>query len=685
MNFQVGDYIFLKPKSAAESYYIARVLRVKENQVQVNWFYRVRDLRGRGDSRELIASMDCDWNSINSIVQKITVNHICKIKDLKEFKAQELCFYYDKLYDKYTRRMYQVVPLWQINNLPKQYKDLIKSEYLLIEEKSQKKFTQRRNCAMCFMWVNPTESNVVCTNCRRGYHLGCVGLKKELPKKGYGWVCGLCSSNKYRQEDDEECSDLTEFEDLDDEDDVAQKELEQVQKMQKNEEVEIWPWRYFGDYSRLEDLLNDPEGRPKAGSRIGNSFQAVDLPVPFERRLANETANDVALEQKKDSLLKEVQPTKSRGRGRPRKSESQELEVKKIQGNQGKKRKMEAHELMIPDRGGNEVVFSPKNISEQDLNAYVDRIHSHYKLSNVNADLVQASLSDLHSLKYNAEDAFKNLSEKNLKELLMDQWTSDDAVLFEKCFIEYGEDLLRFKLLLPHKDMKEIVSFFYKWKNTPRFISVFNQYTSKRRAKKKSEDLKVVLKLSDLNSEGSSESETESVAENPVEGVNCGVCKVNKSQRWKIRYIPKKAFLCADCDLYWMKYGDLGKKVEAESIRKEHAPSEDLSLIHTADDTPVKSEPVVPLEDLDMNQAHQALKIESTPSEVPETEDEFKARPCTVCGENSAGDSNNAMLVCIDCNLKVHRICHGVDLNEDDFRCERCVNIKAPESCTVGL
>ena len=30
-----------------------------------------------------------------------------------------------------------------------------------------------------------------------------------------------------------------------------------------------WPWRYFGDYSRLEDLVNDPEGRPKAGSRIG--------------------------------------------------------------------------------------------------------------------------------------------------------------------------------------------------------------------------------------------------------------------------------------------------------------------------------------------------------------------------------------------------------------------------------
>lgn len=145
--FAVGDYVFLKPRSSQESFYIGRLLEIKSDQVHVNWFYRSRDLNGRGDSRELIASMDCDWNSLSSVEAKVFVKHQSQINDLKQFKIQDSCFYYDKLYDKYTKKTYQVVPLNQINNLPMQYKNLIKSEFLLIEEKSQKKFTQRRNCA----------------------------------------------------------------------------------------------------------------------------------------------------------------------------------------------------------------------------------------------------------------------------------------------------------------------------------------------------------------------------------------------------------------------------------------------------------------------------------------------------------------------------------------------------------
>lgn len=90
--------------------------------------------------------------------------------------------------------------------------------------------------------------------------MGCVGLKKELPKKGYGWVCGLCTKVKQ----DDSCSDLTEFSDL------SEEEEEEIIVHHSNfGNQSKWPWRYFGDYSRLEDLFNDPEGRPKAGSRIG--------------------------------------------------------------------------------------------------------------------------------------------------------------------------------------------------------------------------------------------------------------------------------------------------------------------------------------------------------------------------------------------------------------------------------
>ena len=147
-----GDFVFLKPNKPLESFYIGRIVDFKNESVQVNWFYRCRDLNGRGDPRELIASMDCDWNPISSIHSKITVSHLSKVKDLKEFKLVEACFYYDKLYDKFTKKTYQVIPLNQINNLPNQYKNLLKTEFLLIEEKSQKKFTQRRNCAAYYFY-----------------------------------------------------------------------------------------------------------------------------------------------------------------------------------------------------------------------------------------------------------------------------------------------------------------------------------------------------------------------------------------------------------------------------------------------------------------------------------------------------------------------------------------------------
>lgn len=157
---------------------------------------------------------------------------------------------------------------------------------------------------------------------------------------------------------------------------------------------------------------------------------------------------------------------------------------------------------------------------------------------------------------------------------MQDEWASDDIKLFENCFLEYGMDLSQYKESIPHKNMKEIVSFFYKWKNTPRFISLFNLYTAKSRSKRKSDDGKVVMALCDLNSDASSESETESMVDLPSEGVQCGFCKGSRSKRWRIKHVPKLVFLCSECELYWMKYGtqrdiETLKKFETESVKQE--------------------------------------------------------------------------------------------------------------------
>ena len=165
---------------------------------------------------------------------------------------------------------------------------------------------------------------------------------------------------------------------------------------------------------------------------------------------------------------------------------------------------------------------------------------------------------------------------KKLNDLSGDEnWVPGDVQLFEKCFLEYGMELSEFEMAIPQKSMKDIVSFFYKWKNSPLFISLYNQHRAKTCSKRKSGDLKLFAALSEINSDASSESDAGPVVDLPAEGVECGLCKIKKSEKWGVKYVPKRVFLCVDCDLHWMKYSvsrddiDNLKKLNTQMLKKE--------------------------------------------------------------------------------------------------------------------
>lgn len=117
----------------------------------------------------------------------------------------------------------------------------------------------------------------------------------------------------------------------------------------------------------------------------------MDLPAPGIPEMENSSV-DVSKMEKENIVVsqmqnsqKENQVPKARGRGRPRKSEikggnlqtvvkdeseaAKDKILKGIQGMQGvrkkDKKKIEEHELQIPERGENEIVFSPLNISAE--------------------------------------------------------------------------------------------------------------------------------------------------------------------------------------------------------------------------------------------------------------------------------------------------------------------------------
>ena len=193
-------------------------------------------------------------------------------------------------YDQYTQKFYQVVSLFKIQNIPDPILLALKQyEFILIEAGKQGNFIEKRICFGCKGWCNPNASIVSCIDCLSIYHLHCARLSRE-PKKGYAWECVDCLSKhsppptldgsvvenrlSSDENDPSECS----LENANYEMDPESFKLIQSH-LKKTARFKLpFPFRYFGEYSKFEDLLTDTEGRPKASSRIGRSYQATQIP-----------------------------------------------------------------------------------------------------------------------------------------------------------------------------------------------------------------------------------------------------------------------------------------------------------------------------------------------------------------------------------------------------------------------
>ncbi|KOC61587.1 Arginine-glutamic acid dipeptide repeats protein [Habropoda laboriosa] len=71
----------------------------------------------------------------------------------------------------------------------------------------------------------------------------------------------------------------------------------------------------------------------------------------------------------------------------------------------------------------------------------------------------------LHDSEYIPEVALKTLLTKELPRKLVSKWTPQDTELFIKGISKHGKDFTSIqKELLPQKDMKDIVDFYYAWK-----------------------------------------------------------------------------------------------------------------------------------------------------------------------------------------------------------------------------
>lgn len=143
--YRINDHVYVLNEQANEPHYVGRITEFvqptqnhsedQEIQVKIAWFYRSQDVemrRRKNDVRLLVASMNVESNPVSSLRGKCSIRHTREVsQQMKAYTARPSCFYYDQLHDRYTMKLYDVVPL-----------DLVHRNYPIFSQL----YSYRQNC-----------------------------------------------------------------------------------------------------------------------------------------------------------------------------------------------------------------------------------------------------------------------------------------------------------------------------------------------------------------------------------------------------------------------------------------------------------------------------------------------------------------------------------------------------------
>jgi len=351
-----GDCIYMICEPPSEPFYLAMVtgfinsknkqmrgtdyetsMPASEFMFEVLWFYRPRDIsRHSIDSRFLFATVHKDLCPIQSFRGFVTIKHASEIEDLKEYKKQKNCFYFEKLYDRYMMKTYDMISTKEMTNLPPNYYKALNKRFSFIFLEAghgENLLAEPQNCEKCHQWC-PTSESIQCFQCGKMYHLMCVDPPMtSRPKRGFAWYCNSCTRRmeeeinskrgymlesalpsqivanmeKRGDKQQQDAGNSSKEEDVDAKNGSENSKVESADSGKPKEarnlvpkyevlatkflekdknfsfkerrEIEEWPWRYLGVHSRLEDAM-DLQDRPypRASSRLGSRYQCTGIP-----------------------------------------------------------------------------------------------------------------------------------------------------------------------------------------------------------------------------------------------------------------------------------------------------------------------------------------------------------------------------------------------------------------------
>ncbi|KAL2849187.1 hypothetical protein BJY01DRAFT_246087 [Aspergillus pseudoustus] len=577
--FAVNEHVYLICEPPGEPYYLARIMEFLPNKntpsgpietLRVNWYYRPRDIqRNAADTR--------------------LIRHSSEIANLEEYRKTRDCFWYDKMFDRYIHRYYDVIPTSKVINVPGNVKKVLDERwrYVLVEVGKRKELTSAvKTCKRCGLYAANTDS-VDCAVCHNTYHMHCVKpVLTKKPARGFAWACAACSRAQERKLEarntpmlGEATSDAPEV----DEEMVEEEEedpnsapndttgstpapIEEAVRPATQEQIaqaKLWPYRYLGIHCRVEDALDyDDRIYPRASSRLGPRHQAVvnqwpGRPIEYvkpidikkkylkgsggrrDSRLTKETL--AALEAAKKERANRPVWVLEEPPGFIRRGEDEPVPVTGLAGKQVRTSellfKMPTAEQM-PTRGeddGPGAELSPED-REKFIDEYMERakqIAPELGVEKYSTDFLDKALELLYAQSFNVEAALAKLRRVNKHDDLdVPRLRPEEVKAFEQAVVKYGSEwrnITKHVGTVPHF---QIVRYYYMWKKTPRGRQIWGSYGGRKGKKeaRRNSSAKLVDDVADDHDDSAFDNDK---ASEKKRGFQCKFCSTRTSRQWR--------------------------------------------------------------------------------------------------------------------------------------------------------
>lgn len=708
-----GDHIYVLGDPVSEPFNIGRIMefqpaaQVEDSLVLVNWFYRASDIhRKNAFSRELFLTTHAATRPIREIYGKVSVEYRKDIADHDKYIDSPSNFYFDKFWDRYITKIYDVVPTTEITNMPHNVLVLLQQryKYLVLEPSYTAKLTAEPNlCVNCQLWCSPDDS-VACPVCENYFHKACLDHSD-----GDTWVCPNCKAVSPQN-----TSSITK-----DEVDANRHLVPQVRVLddlcksnslsaEQEKQLKLWPFRYLGINSNIREIIEvNNRIYPRATSRVGPQYQAnitdwPGRPVQYYRIIQHD---------RRKRGPKPKNPEKPKGvefdppdldRSLPWVQEAPPGYIE---------RGVDASSTLLwrNTPGSDEFL---KLCAPYAVNVSVDPSSCNF------IDACLEAYMDCHGDSTKALERVALLNKKSLKEPVLNR---REVNLFEEAIKEYGNSLHEVYKKVKTKPAADIVRFYYLWKKTERGKKVWDNCQARPSRRKVSQiDQEFAFKIADPTDPVCCYSAEE--IKQVGKSLECKFCKTTASQKWrkapgvKVSSEDKvvKA-LCARCARLWVRYAVvwiiptkvmtlLGQKnkalLEPELVQDAKAilaENEKLSLKRkkgNGTDSPRKRRTKKEVEEEHHEQEEEEEvdideHAENERELTPEDEDDLKLdvsmRPnyCVVCHDL---DPALEQLYCKNCSMLVHAKCYGFVDPVDPKRewlCDVCENDREPTCSTI--